>query len=381
MINFGIFFLFFLFLIGTFNIQCSGRGVRPLLEFTTTKIEFKCTPNQEIIEESFFIKNISKYQQMYEFGTPTLEASGITISPKCSMIQSNETIRIEIVFDPSKLNNEITDQYPADDDKEYNEHVLKIEKEKQEKLKAEKEAAKKANEEENGEEAVKQEEEEKVEGEETPESNDDDATPVPVIELPSKSAGCVFKRSNKLGNEPGSLHASWNIPCFIKEINNGRIRSPRSARMASMKQPIQTLEISTTILLEKNLSCVVPPDTLSKLVKSTETRLDFGQMAVGQEDIAPLKLINLHADNVILKLLQSPNVQGPFSIVNALRPLEGNNENGDHMTVYIRFKPEDQLTYCEKVTFETEYGQASIVLVGQGVSPTLELTPSVSEHK
>ena len=60
---------------------------------------------------------------------------------------------------------------------------------------------------------------------------------------------------------------------------------------------------------------------------------------VGQEDIAPLKLINLHADNVILKLLQSPNVQGPFSIVNALRPLEGNNENGDHMTVYIRFKP------------------------------------------
>merc|ERR1712166_343877 len=108
-------------------------------------------------------------------GTPKLEASGITISPKCSMIQSNET----------------TDQYPADDDKEYNEHVLKIEKEKQEKLKAEKEAAKKANEEENGEEAVKQEEEEKVEGEETPESNDDDATPVPVIELPSKSAGCV----------------------------------------------------------------------------------------------------------------------------------------------------------------------------------------------
>ena len=115
--------------------------------------------------------------------------------------------------------------------------------------------------------------------------------------------------------------------------------------------------------------------------KFTETRLDFGQMAVGQEDIAPLKLINLHADNVILKLLQSPNVQGPFSIVNALRPLEGNNENGDHMTVYIRFKPEDQWTYCEKVTFETEYGQASIVLVGQGVSPTLELTPSVSEHK
>jgi len=101
-------------------------------------------------------------------------------------------------------------------------------------------------------------------------------------------------------------------------------------------------------------------------------------MAVGQEEIAPLKLTNIHEGPVILRMKQSPNVQGPFSIVNALRPLSGyGNGQEETMTVYIRFKPEDQLVYCERIEFETEFGTASVVLVGQGVSPTLELTPSV----
>jgi hypothetical protein len=89
----------------------------------------------------------------------------------------------------------------------------------------------------------------------------------------------------------------------------------------------------------------------------------------------------MHEGAVVLRMKQGPNVQGPFSIVNALRPLDGASHGGglddnSSMTVFVRFKPEDQLVYCERITFETSVGQASIVLVGQGVSPTLELTPA-----
>ena len=50
------------------------------------------------------------------------------------------------------------------------------------------------------------------------------------------------------------------------------------------------------------------------------------------------------------------------------------------MTVYVRFKPEDQLVYCEKIKFKTNTGVASITLAGAGVNPTLELTPAVSRY-
>ena len=376
----------------TFSIQCRGRGVRPPLEFTITKIQLQCTPNEEIVEKSLFVKNVSKFEQMYEFGTPALELSGLTISPKCAVLSPGTTQRVEVVYDPSQVGENTTKKYPADDDEEYEAKKVEAEEE-EERKRVEEEAATNA---------ARSEEEE---------SNDDDkkgnkkggkiakeigggsdegdiveaenaVTAVPEVPIPSPE-GAVFQQSNRLGDEPGSLHAKWIVPCFIKETNDRAVpRSPRSARAASMSQPVQTLEICTTTLSQKKLECLVPPDTLSKLTRSTASRLDFGQMAVGQEEIAPLKLANIHSGPVVLRLKQGPNVQGPFSIVNALRPLSGYGDvsgeaTSDSMTVYVRFKPEDQLTYCERITFETEFGQASIVLVGQGVSPTLELTPSV----
>jgi hypothetical protein len=89
-------------------------------------------------------------------------------------------------------------------------------------------------------------------------------------------------------NEPGSYHAQFNIPCFIKETQlRNSPRSPRSARNTQMLQPVQTIEVHTTTLKSKKLNAVVPADTISKLTQSSASRLDFGQMAVGQEEIAP----------------------------------------------------------------------------------------------
>jgi hypothetical protein len=354
----------------TFNIQCHGVGVKPPLSFSTTNLLFACTTFGEKVEKSVFVKNTSKHEQIYEFGTPKIELAGLTISPKCMVLSPGATVRVEVVFDPSLVNvDAIT--YP----------VEKEEEEKKKDLEESKEEGKNEGGQEGGDEGG--EEGGAKDGEEGESSNQDgqpSASAVASLQLdmPSKHEAS-FQRSSLSGDEPLSYHSNWNVPCFVKEKNpRNAPRSPRSARAAASLHPVQTLEIRTTTLAKRKLECVVPPDTLSKLTMSTPTRLDFGQMAVGQEEIAPLKLTNIHEGPVNVRLKQGPNVQGPFSIVNALRPLSGYGGKEETMTAYVRFKPEDQLVYCERIEFETEFGTASVVLVGQGVSPTLELTPSVS---
>ena len=345
-----------------------GNGIKPPLEFSATNILFECTTIGERVEKSIFVKNTSRYEQMYEFGTPKMELAGLTISPKCMVLSSGATVRVEVVFDPSLVDiNAIT--YPSEETK------LEGEEEKKEGGEEGGEAG--------GEEGAAAEAAAAAAAESTAEdeqsSSDSAVVMVPLqLNMPSKNEAS-FQRSSLSGDEPLSYHSNWNIPCFVKETQPRTTpRSPRSARAAASMRPIQTLEIRTTTLAKRKLECVVPPDTLSKLTKSTPTRLDFGQMAVGQEEIAPLKLTNIHEGPVVLRMKQCPNVQGPFSIVNALRPLSGYGGGKEEtMTAYVRFKPEDQLVYCERIEFETEFGTASVVLVGQGVSPTLELTPSV----
>ena len=338
----------------TFNIHCRGRGVTPPLSFSCTKIQFSCTPTGESVQQSIFVHNRSKYEQMYEFGTPNQHMSGLSISPQCMVLRSGQKIRVEVVFDPSTIDvNSIT--YAHDDTDDQAVATVTAKKEEAE-----------------GEEGGEEEGEENKANE-----ANDDTLPVLPLCLPLPTHEAAFQRSKQNGQEPGSYHAQFNIPCFIKETNSRNSpRSPRSARNSKMLQPVQTIEVHTTTLVQKKLEAVVPHDTLTKLVQSTASRLDFGQMAVGQEEIAPLKVSNIHEGAVVLRMKQGPNVQGPFSIVNALRPLSERGGGGDSMTVFVRFKPENQLVYCERITFETSVGVASIVLVGQGVSPTLELTPA-----
>jgi hypothetical protein len=73
----------------------------------------------------------------------------------------------------------------------------------------------------------------------------------------------------------------------------------------------------------------------------------------------------------------APNAHGPFSIVNAPRPLaeHGNLHGKGQRSLFVQFRPGAQLKYSEKITLETEFGNASVFLVGQGVEPVLEMNP------
>ena len=55
-------------------------------------------------------------------------------------------------------------------------------------------------------------------------------------------------------------------------------------------------------------------------------------------------------------------------------------EHGDlhgkgQRSIFIQFRPGAQLKYSEKITLETKFGSASVLLVGQGVEPVLEMNP------
>ena len=371
----------------TFKIQCHGRGVKPPLSFSHTLLKLACTPKEERVEESIFVKNTTRHSQTFEFGAPALELSGLQISPTCAVLAPGHSTRVEIVFTPGKVDFVKLNKGIFGDSNKQEENEEKSE------MKEETEGGVDVNE---------------VETQETEVAAN---VNIPVInfEMPPPQEA-TFDRSNPADGssepEAQSSHAQWKISCFVKETHQRQIpRSPRSARAASMQQPTLCLEIHTTTLAKRKLIAEVPQETQSSFEKSLPLRLDFGQMAVGQEEIAPIRITNTHDAAVMLSVLQGPNVQGPFSFVNALRPLapagrkahgytnedhktdslDGRLENiigedleKDNMLVYVRFKPEDQLIFCERVTFQTSAGTASVTLAGQGVSPILELLPSVS---
>tara|TARA_B110000091_G_scaffold204852_1_gene239967 strand:- start:1290 stop:3344 length:2055 start_codon:yes stop_codon:yes gene_type:complete len=274
----------------TFNIQCKGSGVRPPLKFSCTKIQFSCTPTSELITQNIFVQNQSKYEQMFEFGTPLLKLSGLTISPQCTLLPPGKTIRVEVVFDPALVEVEtITYEYDSDDVQEENAQgfaegdVDEKKEETKEEGKEEEGKNKDKDKEKNAKKKGGKKEEEKEE-----ETEEKETVVVPKlvkINMPPTHEAS-FQQSKH--NEPGSYHAQFNIPCFIKETQlRNSPRSPRSARNTQMLQPVQTIEVHTTTLKSKKLNAVVPADTISKLTQSSASRLDFGQMAVGQEEIAP----------------------------------------------------------------------------------------------
>ena len=237
-----------------------GNGIKPPLEFSVTNILFECTTNGERVQKSIFVKNTSRYEQMYEFGTPTLELAGLTISPKCMVLSSGATVRVEVVFDPSLVDiNAIT--YPSEETKLEGEEDGGEEKKEGGEEGGEE---KKEGGEEGGEEGAAAEggaaEAAESTAEDEQSSSDSAVVMVPLqLNMPSKNEAS-FQRSSLSGDEPLSYHSNWNVPCFVKETQPRNIpRSPRSARAAASLRPIQTLEIRTTTLAKRKLECVVPP--------------------------------------------------------------------------------------------------------------------------
>eukprot|EP00943_MAST-04B_sp_MAST-4B-sp1_P008085 g8085.t1 len=222
-------------------------------------------------------------------------------------------------------------------------------------------------------------EEEKVEVTEDPlaylKSNEASVVEPPFVMPPEFEGSVNWSESVNGGNEAWSRHGVWKIPCYTKQLNDDGTSSG-NINFKDVNQPLVCLEVHT-VSTEKMFNAEVPHDVISRFPASTSSKLDFGQMAVGQVEVAPIVVSNLHPKASILRMIQPPNTQGPFSIVNALRPLaEFGNLNGkSNRNLFVQFRPEKQLKYAEKIIVETDYGASTIRLIGQGVEPVLQVQP------
>lgn len=145
-------------------------------------------------------------------------------------------------------------------------------------------------------------------------------------------------------NEPWSVHSRWSLPCFLKT-------STGSA-------PPLFLDVHTTLVKR-----VLEIDTSS---------VSFGQLAVGQVRVLPLRIRNLGSSPAPL-IPTGLNSTGPFCIVNALLPILANSFH----TISLQFAPLSQGVRSETLTLSCpSLGKTlTVVLKGEGVSPVLEVTP------
>merc|ERR1711871_1516096 len=155
--------------------------------------------------------------------------------------------------------------------------------------------------------------------------------------------------------EPFSIHSHWKIPLYLRQVTRSE-HGPDS--FGSTKHPIY-LEVHTV--------------GVDRVLSVETNSLDFGELSVGQSRQIPLRIRNL-GDLVAPLRATGLNSVGPFTIINALRPIFPN----DSHTALIEFHPDAQGVREETVVFSsTTIGRAvSVTLRGEGVSPVLEIDPT-----
>lgn len=109
-------------------------------------------------------------------------------------------------------------------------------------------------------------------------------------------------------DEPWSVHAHWNVPCFVRSLE-GDVSPDDDEDSAPSSTPAplpQYLSIKT---------CVV-----DRIFEADMTAIDFGELAVGETKQVPLRIRN-HSSTRAPFSATGLNAVGAFSIVNALRPV------------------------------------------------------------
>ena len=369
-----------------FNITCNGVGVEPVISLNYNLIKMQACPVGEKVVKSIMVRNITKKMQMFEFNAPSTKIAGITVCPSVGKLKPNEACRVEVTYKPDLIKiaadgsdtskppppqksiEDLEDENASTTSSRPGSKNSKKGKGKGKKSRPNSRASKKSD-----------KSEEKAESEEKKEDPlaylNETALVVeePPFVMPPPFEGSVdWSEKVNGGEEDWSRHGVWKIPCYTKQLND----DGSSTNDSIMDQPLVCLEVHT-VSTEKMFNAEVPHDVISRFPASTSSKLDFGQMAVGQVEVAPIVVANLNAKATILRMIQPPNTHGPFSVVNALRPLAefGDLHGKATRNLFIQFRPERQLKYAEKIIIETDFGAATIRLIGQGVEPVLQVTP------
>ncbi|CAM9229998.1 unnamed protein product [Chrysoparadoxa australica] len=148
-------------------------------------------------------------------------------------------------------------------------------------------------------------------------------------------------------DEASSQHGHWRIPCYLKSMKGEE------------HGPLLMLEVNTVVV--------------QRVLSVETTKVNFGQLAVGESKEFILKIMNL-GDVTAPLVADGLNSTGPYSLLNALRPISA---HGAHKAV-LQFHPQHQGIVTETLFIRSPaLGKAlKIGLRGEGVSPGLRIEPS-----
>ncbi|KAG1691024.1 hypothetical protein DVH05_027307 [Phytophthora capsici] len=184
-----------------------------------------------------------------------------------------------------------------------------------------------------------------------------------VLDLPVVSARSVHEDlttgstdedlSAPLRSDPRSCHHTWTILCFHEQED----------KKQSTLRPLQALEVRTT---------VVEPS----VIPST-TNLDFGQVAIGQKLVRHVTLETTRNSTGSVSLRAQPlHILGAFRIIGALREVPASSDSPKKRIVRVEFEPCALLQYEDELELSALGVNIRVKLRGEGINPSLTLTPA-----
>ncbi|KAH7472138.1 Cilia- and flagella-associated protein 74 [Phytophthora ramorum] len=170
------------------------------------------------------------------------------------------------------------------------------------------------------------------------------------------------KPAPRLDAEPRSCHHTWTVLCFHhREDETGSSRSKTEG-----PAPLQALEVRTT---------VVEPF----LTPSANT-LDFGQVAISQTLVRELVLDSAPTATESVTLRAKPlHIVGAFRLIGALREVPAGPSSRKRHAIRVEFEPLSPLKYEDELELCALGVTIRVQLRGEGINPSLSLTPEDGE--
>jgi hypothetical protein len=135
--------------------------------------------------------------------------------------------------------------------------------------------------------------------------------------------------------EPWSLHNTWHLPCFLKDV-----------------QYKLHLQVQTTVVMPM-------------LTANVPAAMPFGEVALGQEQVRVFVLTN-NSDEPVSVSASPLDPIGAFSLLGQPHPLGSNASQ----QLRVAFRPTQQCKYNEELLLRGPTNNVRFQLSGRGISPT-----------
>ncbi|KAJ8574991.1 hypothetical protein ON010_g4222 [Phytophthora cinnamomi] len=313
-----------------YTLSCSGSGVTSDLVFSHSAVRLGATSLGQTQTCNVKLTNQSDHHSRFvELRLPPEASPFLRITPLVARLAPRETVRLEIDFEPTedifKLDKTCYFEAKADDTVSDSEGVSPIASAR----------------------SVQADLSHEQGSSPLSDRPDEDVEAGPA---PSRSA---------IAAEPRSCHHIWTILCFQqRERNSDEKRSAKNETRA----PLQALEVRTSVI--------------EPFLIPSETTLDFGQVAIGQMLVRELTLEMAPSttDSVLLRA-QPLHILGAFRLIGALRELSSSSDTRKKRAIRVEFEPLTPLIYEDELELTALGVHIRVRLRGEGINPSLTLTP------